>query len=805
VVQSPPEPLAKRTRPRSSSLSSVETIEDISHSLHEDVSYQLWSTAQNEKSSHSVNGCLSEQGDRELSTSPLPESSPEPSASIFPPALPIAEKTSSVPAPIASASFSSLTRSSQPSKRIVSDGQEKVLNSDSDSDNDSLPDITFMPKKRRITSAPEARAAEPEPKKIYSFSLDALIEEEKQAAAMDARIEAARSRLQVNGSHQTHQNGHVVTRESVMACLVENADHDEGNARRVRDAFSRTEALDLHEVWHFFDEDLPPRSKHSFPTYKSFNNGLASILNDPAKRHQALATGFLTRLAAHTSLPREVMLWMMEEVCREPKEVLVQSYINVLDASLAKHDQVINPTRIESLFKQMGARETALSPGSTATANREPVGFKKRSISGRVHSLVALLERVAKHMSSESRERALHLLALASFDDSVVQDGHLGVRIEASIDTLLKAIPEEHFEQEILRISRGLFTAVTSPVLRHQLISALPCYTSQTHRFRRQLALAFALKSTRRLEALLDNHKLINHILLSLRQSKHYRVGKNTDYTVMDAYFAMLDVAVDIGFSDFNFAEASPAESGIDAAEDRPKGVRRSLFAPRIMRKAPENAKEKAFNEDVDKLAKEIRDIMAQILDSGASHMKRTECKATADRLVQRLENGVRTKAKPAKDWYNKNDEGVALMEGFVTKEVRKDPVDTVMGDVRPEVQLAEQSAIEEDVQQTDHSATSGEVQQVDHPAIAEKVLPNNHEEDQPILDKAVLLHGQEENQLALDKEVLPDSPEEDWLTLDKKVLPDSNEVDQPALDKEILPDAHEGNHEVQPTSTIAG
>jgi hypothetical protein len=685
-VESQPGLHMELTRERSSSLSSDRTIEDANQPPHEDVNRQLWPVTENDKISRSVGGHLSEQEDFELPTS-LPGTSPEQSAPILSPPLSTLEETTKKPAPTVSLSFSSITRSPQPSKRVVSHGEEVVLGSDDDDSEDSdLPEITFTTKPK-IPSVLKSKAEESEPKKKYAFSLDALIEQEKEAAAADARIEAARTWLQLNGNDQIHQTGHIAIHESVMACLVENVDQDEGNARRVRDAFSRTEALDLHEVWHFFDEESSTLLKHAFPIVKPTNNTLASILNDPARRYQALVTGFLTRLAAHTPLPKNLILWMMEEVCREPKEVLVQSYLNFLEASLAQYDRIISPTQIESLFEQMGAYKTMLSPGVLATPSKEPVGSQKRPISARVYSLVALLDRVAKYMSADSRKRATHLLVLASFDDSVTQDGYLCVRIEASINTLLKAIPEDHFEQEILEIGKALFTTVKSPVLRHQLISALPCYTSQTHHFRRQLALAFALNSAKHLESSLDNHKVIHHILLSLRESKHYQIGKKTDYTVMGAYFSMLDVAIDVGFSDFIFADAPVADSAIGGAEDRAEGSRKLLFAPQTVRRAPENPREKAFNEDVDKLTQEIRDIMAQILDSGASHMKRTECKATADRLIQRLENGVRTKAKPAKDWYDRNDHGKTLMEGFVKKEVKEEPVNAVMDAVASEVQ----------------------------------------------------------------------------------------------------------------------
>ncbi|KAE9978619.1 hypothetical protein EG328_001380 [Venturia inaequalis] len=676
-----PELPTEMPRQRSASVTSNITIEDVS-SPREDVSRQLWPAAQSGNS----------EREREISSSPP---STEPNTATQAPSLSFPSK--------ASTSFSSLLRSSQPSKRIVSHGQEVVLGSDDDSDA-SLPDVGVLFKKKKPNPAPKVPVSEPEPKPKYAFSMQALLQEEKQAKAADARIEAAKSRLQTYSNSALVQNGQIVTSESAMACLVENGDQDEGNARRVKEAFRRTEVLDYHDVWHFFNEEPPARTTNTFPRFRISNKPLASILNDPAKRQQAFITGFLTRLATHTALPKEVMLWMMDEVCREPREILVQSYINVLEASISRYQEIVTPMRVDSLFKQLGVTETVFTPESRISASKEPVGIEKRPIIRRVHALVTLIDRLAAHMTSDSRKRALHLLALASFDDSVVQDCHLSVQIEATINKLLQVIPDDDFEQEILDVGGHLFRTVRAAVLRQQLIQALPCYSSRSHRFRRQLALAFALKSAQHLESSLENPKTISHVLLSLQSSKHFRVTKKTNWTVMEAYFSMLDVAVDSGFSDLDFTEIPSAEPGPSAGS---AGVKKNPFPARAARKAAAvNVKEDAFNDEIDGLTREVRDIMSLILDSGASDMTRTECKATAARFVKRLENGVRTKTKPVKDYYQRNEQGQGLMKNFVKKEEgverrmgeAKDGGQATMVDVTQQVEKADVNEEEEDV-----------------------------------------------------------------------------------------------------------
>lgn len=61
------------------------------------------------------------------------------------------------------------------------------------------------------------------------------------------------------------------------------------------------------------------------------------------------------------------------------------------------------------------------------------------------------------------------------------------------------------------------------------------------------------------------------------------------------------------------------------------------------------NEDEVAFNKDVDSLASKVYSMFNDIVDTGASHMKRTEAKEVLEGLQRRLEYAVRTKPKPKK------------------------------------------------------------------------------------------------------------------------------------------------------------
>lgn len=120
-----------------------------------------------------------------------------------------------------------------------------------------------------------------------------------------------------------------------------------------------------------------------------------------------------------------------------------------------------------------------------------------------------------------------------------------------------------------------------------------------------------------------------------------FTITKKTDYASLAALVTFLDALVDSGFSIFPIID---------------------------------NEEEKVFNENVDALARQLRNLSGRILDSGASHLKRTECKVVLDRLVYRLEFAVRTKAMPRKNLFGGStsnvagDMSISLMEQFVKR-----------------------------------------------------------------------------------------------------------------------------------------
>jgi hypothetical protein len=96
-------------------------------------------------------------------------------------------------------------------------------------------------------------------------------------------------------------------------------------------------------------------------------------------------------------------------------------------------------------------------------------------------------------------------------------------------------------------------------------------------------------------------------------------VAHKTDHAALGATVAMLDVAIDSGFSDRHFEQDKDAEN--------------------------------AFNEQVSELAKAVRRLESSLVGGGLHNLNKTAAKASLDRLWFRLQYTVRTKPPVQSNW----------------------------------------------------------------------------------------------------------------------------------------------------------
>jgi len=144
------------------------------------------------------------------------------------------------------------------------------------------------------------------------------------------------------------------------------------------------------------------------------------------------------------------------------------------------------------------------------------------------------------------------------------------------------------------------------------MMSNLPAYTPVLGLLRRRLALAFFFEDPSYLskapQDLLDLDAVTNHLLRPA-----FDIKVDADYAQLAARISMLDIAIDHGISSVDMCDL--------------RG-------------------EASFNREVDSLAKRIKAMFTGLVDSGASHMSRTEAKEILRIVHYRLTYAVRTKQK---------------------------------------------------------------------------------------------------------------------------------------------------------------
>lgn len=121
----------------------------------------------------------------------------------------------------------------------------------------------------------------------------------------------------------------------------------------------------------------------------------------------------------------------------------------------------------------------------------------------------------------------------------------------------------------------------------------------------------------------------LSAITRHLRTSR-FDIHQTTDYATLSAKISLLNIGIDDGDPP-PLPLTSPFSS--DTATDSNS-------------KDPKN-NEAAFNKAVDRLAHRVHTMFTSIVDTGASHMTRTEAKDVLEAFHARLVYAVRTKQKP--------------------------------------------------------------------------------------------------------------------------------------------------------------
>lgn len=204
-----------------------------------------------------------------------------------------------------------------------------------------------------------------------------------------------------------------------------------------------------------------------------------------------------------------------------------------------------------------------------------------------------------------------------------------------------------------------LIPRVDNPILQRDLIYALPTRSPLTAYFQRYLALSFLLYPES-LDITFADLKLAKLLRQHIRKSPHFQVRKQTDYGVLTARLALLDIAIGPGPMSVPYQPlVSPPTSNPGSSP---------VIAP-----VPVSSEINDFNAEVDTLTQCIKILGNSIVEASASvDLSVLDAKDCIERLTARLEHAVRIGGKKPHNLFGGDDENRQLKVTDIFRKVAK-------------------------------------------------------------------------------------------------------------------------------------
>ncbi|KAF1916826.1 hypothetical protein BDU57DRAFT_539079 [Ampelomyces quisqualis] len=556
-------------------------------------------------------------------------------------------------------STSQTSVTSATSKRVISNGEQVVR--DSDSDSDSLKELDFGGTNVtfKTTLAPITRS-----KRTTDYDDDGLRRPERrvrskkqqydkviQAAQRSRELERIITEHKVNLENDMEETAtsELVINEDALGQAVQD-DDDPDRAHRLLLAMQRTDATHVDSVFHFFHGSSPPAQiRPTFP------------INAPT-RDQAFLTGFARQVFRLRDLPEELAHWMISEICLNQSGALNSKYIDILETHNEHLRSLLDRNRLDDIFANIGAELKSLKAESELAPNISGHSTSHEAISPLLQSIANLLERAAPFLRTKARSHALHILCYTCLDDRVLADTNTLDAVQHAIEALICNFVDNHkliqgvgnpqnkdqaqslIASQLSDLLPPLLARVTHPYLQQNLVNALPANSPVTAYFRRHLALSFLLHPNI-VEFPLAHPQIPLLIHEHLETSLDFCISKETNYRFFVARMTLLDIAIGPG------PVSVPYQPLVSPASSRPG-------SPSTAPPFPASNQVKKFNKEVDALSQHIKLVGNSIMEADAvADLTILEAKDCVERLCARLEHAVRIGGKKTYDMFGTDDD----------------------------------------------------------------------------------------------------------------------------------------------------
>ncbi|MCJ1355714.1 MAG: hypothetical protein MMC33_005706 [Icmadophila ericetorum] len=522
-------------------------------------------------------------------------------------------------------------------------------------------------KKKKLTH--EAKSQQITPR--YKFSLESLVKQTEKDNALESGVVQANNMVAALERAGVTGDAKPPAGLSELLASVAEKDGETGNVDRLMQAVQRTEALHQEVLWHFIEQDLSEQhgQEEEFPFPEAMGS-CKKIFGNPPDRLQAFLSGYVGEIALKGQLSSDVLSWLIKATCLEPSEHLRDAYRATIVDSADQLTPLMTPSTLTDLFRELGALEDALDLNKTAVplARRVPISNSNVPLPwSKVLSLLSLLEKTALYLSTEARVHTLCLLCRLSLDADLLRGNGLVIMVEDAFTSLATTAPVDEVEQVLSAVLTKTFPHVNDHHLRYRLVSSIPASSSRLNLFRQRLSLAFFYEDELPLIKAQEDLVDLTEIAIELEKSR-FAISATANYPRLTAMISILDIGI---------GDGNPPN-------------------PEMGPKA-----EELFNHKVDYLADSVKSMFTRIIDTGASHMLRTQAKDALELLRYRLTWAVRTKPKPRQGIFDSHRTDLESMGlGIENYFQRIEPVNKA----EDEMDAVKANAVEEEETEADDS-----------------------------------------------------------------------------------------------------
>ncbi|KAI1622389.1 hypothetical protein EDD37DRAFT_471542 [Exophiala viscosa] len=496
--------------------------------------------------------------------------------------------------------------------------------------------------------------------KATNFDLSGIIGDHDDDAAVEQKVQQSRADYEASRAPSPRGN-HSLDRK-LLAAVVDAEDGD-GGVSRLMDAVERTEALASDRVFLFFGADgvndwhEKPPMLYDYPK-RAIPDSTWRPGDDDA-RSRAFKSGYMSELASRGRISDEALRWTFDSVVLEQDDGSRPAYIECLqNASPSWTRNNVTAQDVQTVFQTLGADVANFQDAVPIQPKYRLVSEPARRDPKYLLAALDLFQSIAQDMDFIGLSKLTSMLCRLAIDSELMSDGQVTCKVEQSLEHLL-SLPDHDLREHVFeRMIADVGQHLKEPTLQAYLLSHLLPTSTTASRVRTTLARIFFMgteesEPTQNLSPRDNLDRLTERISTSEPfMPKRHRDPRKVDYTALRAQAYILDTAI--------------ADGGRPADFDS-------------------RAEEVAFNKSVDKLAESVRLTFTSIINTGTSHLSRTEAKAALQTLYWRLLYSVRTEVRPRKNIFdartgliresrefNSEEKGKNVMKQFLARKEQR-------------------------------------------------------------------------------------------------------------------------------------